>query len=120
MKTLALFLGKPGDVVTMKAKADDNVTTYIVFVQRWTPTGAVAVATWHPDELESTAGASLTLGTDNGYDLILKAQVTGDAMVFADIELNGQPAFGREVQLPLTEGPVVGRDWSIVIRSAAS
>lgn len=118
MKTLALFTGRPDEVLTLKTRPDDSVATYVVFVTKWTSSGAVPVVTWHPTDLESTGGASLRLAADcRGFDLLLKAQITADATMATTIDFDGKDAFSRAVALPIVEGPVVSREWSIVMRS---
>ena len=117
MTTLELFLGKAGDRVTLKTQPDNNISSYVVFVQQWLPDGGKKpIATWFPNELESAAGASFDLTANSqGYDMILKAQVTNDATIQAEVDFNGTSSFSKGVALPKVEGPVVACEWSIVM-----
>lgn len=115
MKTIGLFGKRAGTVVNLKtSNVSTAVVTYVVFVQAWTDIGKKPIASWHPDVLEST-GASLVLEGYRGYDLILKAQISGKASIDADLKFDGTSEFKKKVDLPAGEGPVVVREWSIVI-----
>ena len=116
-KTLALFLGKPGDKVTLKTKPDANITTYVVFViQRMPDNSKVPVTTFFSDMLESADGASFELAAGaKGYNLVLQADVTADAKLQAEVDFNGASAFNKPVDLPESLGPVLTYRWAIVM-----
>ena len=116
MTTLGLYIKPANTQVTMRIQPADDIVTYVVFVQKWTDAGKEAAATWHPDELESAAGASIMLVAARGYDLVLKAQVASETTLQAVLEFDGATAFDKTVALPQIEGPVVVREWSIIIR----
>ena len=116
MKTIGLFIKPPGTVVTLKTSAvSSQVVTYVVFVQGRTREGKKPIATWHSGELETT-GRTLLLEPIRGYDIILKAAVTGDAKITATLSFDGTALPAQVVDLPAQEGPVVAREWSIVVR----
>ena len=116
MKTLGIFVKPAGTVVTLKASnVSAAVVTYVVFVHAWTDLGKKPIATWHPDVLEGSGG-TLVLESYRGYDIILKALVNADASIDADLAFDGVSQFTDTVDLPLAEGPVVVREWSIVVR----
>lgn len=115
MKTIGLFGKRAGTVVNLRtSNVSAKVVTYVVFVQAWTDIGKKPIASWHPEQLETT-GATLVLEGYRGYDLILKAQVSGNASLDADLTFDGTSEFSKAIKLPMTEGPVVVREWSIVI-----
>jgi|CXWL01.1.fsa_nt_gi hypothetical protein len=120
MKTLSLFVEPPGTTATMKTQPNDDVVTYIVFVRKWLSTGPVPETTWHPDQLESAAGASIVLDPTRGYDFILKAEVRPKSMAAMSVDLQmgapGAGAFTKPVALPNSEGPVVEREWKVILR----
>lgn len=116
MKTIGLFVDPPGTSITLKTSAvSPNVVTYVVFVQGWTRAGKKPIATWHSGDLEST-GRTLLLEPIRGYDIILKSAVRADAEITATLEFNGTAEPVQVVALPNDEGPVVTREWSIVVR----
>ena len=116
MKTVGLFVDPPGTAVTLKISAVSNdVITYVVFVQGWTRAGKTPIATWHSGDLEAS-GRTLLLEPIRGYDLILKGAVRADAELTATLEFDGTAEPAQVLQLPETEGPVVTREWSIVVR----
>lgn len=120
MKTLAIFVEPAGAQVTMRTAPDQDVLTYVVFVRKWTSGGDLPETTWFPDQLESAAGASLTLGAERGYDLVLKASVRPGSQAVLQVDIAITDAAGttwrQPVTLPSAEGPVVERLWAIVIR----
>jgi hypothetical protein len=116
MKTIGLFAKSAGTVVNLRtSNVSASVVTYVVFVQAWTDTGKKPIASWHPTQLESAAGATLVLEGYRGYDLILKALIKDDASLDAELKFDGTSEFNGTVNLPGAEGPVVVREWSIVI-----
>lgn len=105
-----------GTVVTLSTRnIAATVLTYIVFVQAWTDAGRTPIASWHPDVLQST-GAVLTLVNHRGYDLVLKALVSADASIESDVAVNGKSQLKTTIDLPVLEGPLVVREWSIVVQ----
>ena len=116
MKTIGLFIRPAGTVVNLKiSNVTAAVMTYVVFVQAWTDAGKKPIASWHPAQLESPNGATLIVEGYRGYDLILKALIRDDAAMDADVSFNGVSEFNHTVTLPSAEGPVVVREWSIVV-----
>lgn len=117
MSTLALYVKPAGTVVHLTTTPNAQVITYVVFVRKWVQGISIAVATWHPAQLEH-GGASVPLGTDDGYDLILKAEIRGNpdtAAIDPQLSLDGAPVYTTRIPLPAAEGQVVVREWSIVI-----
>lgn len=117
MRTLALYKADVGDIVRLKFKNIEKVITYMVILVRYTGSGKVQDAIFHPDELESGAGAGFTVATAMGYDLVLKAHIGSkeDGHIDARLTIDGKKAYDDAVALPLDEGPVVTREWSIFL-----
>ncbi len=122
MKTLDIAFPPPGTIATMKTKPNDDVSSYVVFVRKWTPTGPVPAATFHFNQLEAAGGASITFGNDLGYDFILQALVRPQSHAAINVSLQLQPPgggdgylFDKPVTLPNSEGPVVEREWKYII-----
>ena len=124
MKVLDLFIEPANTPVTMHAKPNDDVLSYTVFIRKWVigGQGSETVGTWFPDELESEAGASMTLGAELGYDFILMASVNPKAQAAISIDLSfsapGAGSFDKPVALPSSEGPIVARAWKVVIKKS--
>lgn len=118
MKTLALYAKPAGAVVNLKLAPNPQVTTFMVFVKQWVKGASQSAGTWLPKGLGSPAGESLTMQKCDGYDFILKAQVCGapdTAAVTPQLQINGTTVYSDVVNLPAAEGPVVVREWSVVI-----
>jgi hypothetical protein len=100
----------------MRTRPNDQVVTYLVFVRKWTSAGPLPVTTWHPDQLESGA-ATLVVEPERGYDFILKASVRAEASMGVRFDFSvGEPR-EYQVDLPISEGSVVERKWTLVVRS---
>jgi len=117
---LDLLVAPPGTRVNLKLKPVANVITFAVFVKKFTKGGSVNEATWPPDLLTSPDGARLDLQEVRGYHLTLHASIPSgkDGKMDATLSLNGSSAgtFPNPFTLPKSEGPVVERTWSIVVR----
>jgi len=115
MKTVGLFVKPPGTHVHLKTSPGSGILTYVVFIQGWTSTGKKPMGTWHSGDLEAT-GRTLVLDDIRGYDLILKAIVSADTTITATLSFDGVARAAQTEALPAAEGPVVVREWSIVVR----
>jgi hypothetical protein len=117
MKTMSLFVEPPNTPFTLRATPNDGVLAFLVFLRRWTPQGPLPLETFQSDQLET--GVAGALGTDSGYDFILKAQVKPQTQAAISIDLQfqapGQGGFNKPVSLPTSEGPVVERVWKVII-----
>jgi hypothetical protein len=119
MKTVDFFVKPPGTKVTMRAQANDQVVTFVVFVRKFTSAGPIPVVTWHPDQLES-GNATLVVEPERGYDFDLKASIRNDGGAAIDIQFDfddGDVKSYPQEPLPASEGPVVGREWSLIVRA---
>lgn len=118
MSLLGLYSMPSGSTVQLKMKPDDKVLTYVVFVIKYTEAGKHQDAIWHPEVLSSPNGATLILRQVRGYRLLLHASIKPGGPGKMDVELlvDGAKAFDEKVSLPKSEGPVVMREWSIVVR----
>jgi hypothetical protein len=118
MKTLALYVKPAGTKVTLRLTPNEQVSGYTVFVQKWVNGKKQSVATWFPDQLEAPDGSSTVLAQCEGYDFILKANIAGTpdtAIVDPVLSFDDVAVYTEKVHLPISEGHVVSREWSIVI-----
>jgi hypothetical protein len=118
MKTLELYLKPVGTRVNLKLKPNDQVGPYVVFVQKWVAGNKVAVGTWFPAQLESPAGIGTVLDHAEGYDFIIKANITSPpdtATLVPELRFDNAVVYKTPIYLPAAEGPVVSREWSVII-----
>ena len=117
MSLLGLYSMPSGSTVQLRMKPNDKVLTYVVFVIKYTETGKHQEAIWHPEVLSSPNGASLVLQQVRGYRLLLQAMIKPEGgKVDVELLVDGEEAYDEAVKLPKSEGPVVSREWSIVVR----
>ena len=115
---LDILIATPGTKLRLQLRPNADVLTYAVFVKKYTSTGAIDEAVWHADKLSSDGG-NLLLENVRGYKLFLHAAVKseGNAEMKADLEFDGKAvgSFPNPFPLPAAEGPVVEREWSILM-----
>ncbi len=122
MKLVDFFNKRPGTGVTMLTRANAQVVTYVVFVRMWTSAGPLPFATWHPSDLENGA-ARLVVSSERGYDFMLKASIRSGGGATMDVRFefsDGSTANYPQEPLPISEGPVVEREWSLIVQGGAS
>jgi hypothetical protein len=118
MKTLALYVRPAQTRINLKLAPNDHVLTCIVFVRQWNQGVGSSVATWFPAEFESPQGSSIILQPSDGYDFIVKAEITGPpdaAAMDARFSIDGAVVYSKTVPLPSAEGAVIEREWSVII-----
>jgi hypothetical protein len=117
MKTLALYVKPANTVINLKLAPNAQVLTCVVFVRQWINGNPATAATWQPANFMSPQGASITMQQCDGYDFIMKAQITGTpdtASVDPVFSINGAAVYTDTIHLPSAEGPVVVREWSVI------
>jgi hypothetical protein len=115
METVGFYVKPAGTKATLKLTPNMQVVTYVVFVRQWNAGVATPVATWFPADLE--AGMSITLVQSDGYEFLLKAQITGNpdiAAIDARFSLD-ETTKAETLALPAEEGIVVERKWTVII-----